>query len=269
MGNNNDGNISTENPLITKHNKFTDMKKILIIFLSVTFLIGNAFTQDYLTVGVISKVINIKVGNSTGSSFIIYEDGKSYLVTAKHVLGNVKNKQIIAFEFYKDSLWMKTAGTALLHSNTGIDIAVIDLNDPSERKNHIGLTTHGLVYGDEGYFLGFPYGLKVKNKEDINAGLPFPLVKKAIISAIFNENGIITLFLDGHNNPGFSGGPIVFRNIDEPKKHKWNIVGVVSGYKPQNNEINTPFGKMKYNENSGIMIGYGIEHVFEIIQKNN
>lgn len=242
------------------------MRKSLIAFLFVSFIVGNAFAQDYLTMEVISKVINIKVGNSTGSSFIIYEDGKSYLVTAKHVLGNIKNEQVIVFEFYKDSLWIKTAGTALLHDNPGIDIAVIDLNDPSERKNNIGLTTNGVLYGDEGYFLGFPYGLKVRNTENINAGLPFPLVKKAIISAMFNENGITTLFLDGQNNPGFSGGPIVFKNIDKSKKYKWNIIGVVSGYRTHNNEINTPFGKMNYYENSGIMIGYGIEHVFEIIK---
>jgi hypothetical protein len=41
-----------------------------------------------------------------------------------------------------------------------------------------------------------------------------PLIKKAIISATVHEHGATVLLLDGHNNPGFSGGPIVYRDLN-------------------------------------------------------
>ena len=33
------------------------------------------------------------------------------------------------------------------------------------------------------------------------------------------------------------------------------------------NEMNTPFGKLKYEENSGIIIAYGKKHIIEVIEK--
>jgi hypothetical protein len=39
------------------------------------------------------------------------------------------------------------------------------------------------------------------------------------------------LFLDGHNNPGFSRGPIVFRAFDQPG-YVMRVAGVVAGYAP-------------------------------------
>ncbi len=244
------------------------MKRILVLSFILTFTIGKNMAQNYLTSEIITKVINIKIGQATGSSFLINHNKNNYLVTAKHVLGNVHDKQKLNFEFYQDSLWKKATGTVLLHANSTIDIAVIDLHDKTKRKNHVELTTTNIIYGDEGYFLGFPYGLKIEDASGLNSGLPLPLVKKAVLSAIFNHDGITTLFLDGHNNPGFSGGPIIFKNTNNTKKYKWNIIGVVSGYKSQNNEARTPFGKFSYHENSGIMVGYGINHVMEIIKQN-
>jgi len=244
----------------------SDMKKILVLVFLFAFLIEKSMGQDYLTMGIISTVRNIKVGNTTGTGFLINYNNYNYLVTAKHVLGKVNDKQKLFFQFYEDSVWVNNEGTVLLHTNHKIDIAVLDLNEPSLRKNQTELTIDGVVYGEEGYFLGFPYELRIDDQGNLNSGLPLPLVKKVVLSAIFHKDGISTLFLDGQNNPGFSGGPIILRNIDKSKEYKWKIVGVVSGYRTQKNELDTPFGKLNYVENSGIMIGYGIDHVIEIIE---
>ena len=55
----------------------------------------------------------------------------------------------------------------------------------------------GLVWGHDVFPLGYPYG---------GTGGPAAFIKKAIVSA---ENGT-EIFLDGHNNKGFSDGPIVY-----------------------------------------------------------
>ena len=42
------------------------------------------------------------------------------------------------------------------------------------------------------------------------------------------------LFLDGHNNPGFSGGPVCYRKADN---ELFPIAGVVSGYYSEKNFV--------------------------------
>lgn len=242
--------------------------KNFIVGLLFVFIVIDISAQDLITSEVTTKVYFLKIGKKTGSCFLINHDGKKFLITAKHLLGEVNSKQKLFFELRKDSVWMKMEGIILLNDNPKIDIAVIDLNSKTKVKNHVGLTIKGLVYSDEGYFLGFPYGLIMENSESQNDGFPVPLVKKAIMSAFFYKDSITTLFLDGHNNPGFSGGPIVFKNRDKKQNQKWNIIGVISAYKGQKNELITPFGKLKYQENSGIIVGYGINHAIEIIEKN-
>lgn len=64
-------------------------------------------------------------------------------------------------------------------------------------------------------------------------------------------------------NPGFSGGPIVFKNHNLETHYRWNVIGVVSAYRKQMNKSDN----MIYYENSGIMIGFGINHATEIIEK--
>ena len=67
-----------------------------------------------------------------------------------------------------------------------------------------------MIYGQEVFFAGFPFGenLFTTSTQTVNGLFPMPFVKKGIISAEATENGATILYLDGHNNPGFSGGPI-------------------------------------------------------------
>ena len=48
------------------------------------------------------------------------------------------------------------------------------------------------------------------------------------------ESGYV-LYLDGHNNPGFSGGPVIFANYS--KQDRLQIAGVVSGCRTQPTEV--------------------------------
>jgi hypothetical protein len=59
------------------------------------------------------------------------------------------------------------------------------------------------------------------------------------MSASVNENGVETLFLDGHNNPGFSGGPIVYRDLDR-SEFVYKVAGVVSGFRFDSTSVLKP-----------------------------
>ena len=74
-----------------------------------------------------------------------------------------------------------------------------------------------------------------------------------------------TLLLDGHNNPGFSGGPVVCQIANE-----LTAIGIVSGYHNEPKSIyvgqsETPF---TYYDNTGIVVAAAIDHALDLIQRN-
>ena len=75
--------------------------------------------------------------------------------------------------------------------------------------------------------MGYPYGLEgiIEREDDI---CRLPLVKKACLSAFNEESDIGMLVLDGHNNLGFSGAPVVYQTAGNSSSY--NFAGVISGY---------------------------------------
>jgi hypothetical protein len=123
------------------------------------------------------------------------------------------------------------------------------------------LSMNGVTYGQDVYFLGYPYDMKGNLLLHYGSDLPF--VKKATISCL--DKNII--YLDGHNNPGFSGGPVVFNPHNKPNEVK--IAGVISGYRFNEepiyiNQEKTPHITYKYN--TGIIIAYKIEQIVDVIK---
>ena len=82
-----------------------------------------------------------------------------------------------------------------------------------------------------------------------------PFVKKGIVSCMSGSR----IFLDGHNNPGFSGGPVVFAKANGLD---YKIGGVISGYKASKNPVVDPKRIPSYAhvyENTGIVIAEDIK----------
>lgn len=75
----------------------------------------------------------------------------------------------------------------------------------------------------------------------------------------------VVLFVDGFNNPGFSGGPIVFWNF---RTRVYRICGVVMGYREDTAKVlvNGVHTDTHLLVNSGILIGYSTMHVAEAIE---
>ena len=74
-----------------------------------------------------------------------------------------------------------------------------------------------------------------------------------------SANGSAVIFCDGHNNPGFSGGPILSVATD----HAVTVIGVVSAYEAREEPILLD-GKdtgLRYEANTGIVVGYGLREV--------
>jgi len=131
-------------------------------------------------------------------------------------------------------------------------------------------THKGIVMGQDLYFLGYPYAFEdlYTHVGDRKMSAPLPFIKRAILSSwTLGHLGIERMFLDGHNNPGFSGGPVVFTQY---LKHDFSVAAVVSGFVPVNQQVRDESGttSLYYQYNTGIVIAYSIEYAMELIKAN-
>ncbi len=214
-----------------------------------------------ITANFIHRTFRIKCGESVGTAFTVDVDDKQYLVTARHVIQHFAEGSDI--EVFGNGVWAPVHTSLVGHGTGDIDLSVLA---PAAAMSPPGLpitaASDGLVYGQDVYFLGFPYGV-LSQVIFGEAGNPLPLVKKATVSAFAGD----VYLLDGHNNPGFSGGPVIFgRGGATPD----GVAAVISGYRfsPEPvfiNQAKTPF---TYQYNTGIIVSFKIESALKLIRAN-
>ena len=131
----------------------------------------------------------------------------------------------------------------------------------------------GLVYGQQVYFLGYPFGWD-SGGEQINRGVPLPFVKGGIVSAM-EVGDVSRIFLDAHVNEGFSGGPVVFVPNGHPigSNTKFKVAGIVVSYptphiQPVVDQQRNPIGNIGILENPGFVVAIGIDHATTLIDSN-
>jgi hypothetical protein len=262
------------------------------IFLACCCL-SDLIASAQMTSNVLSRVLKIKVGTEQGTSFTMEVDGRQYLVTAKHVVANIRAEG--AVEIFKDGQWTSIP-MKVFKCDDPIDIAILVPPTPLTGTLPLEPNSEGLMLAQDVYFLGFPHGFSA-NSYNLNGPYPFPLVKKGAVSALERDNGIYMIVRDGHNNPGFSGGPVVFRDLRRPLDISYRIAAVITAYYPELTPVVAP-GKIKPGEdtskidkwrlvklpdgkmakltdtdrkvplNSGIVVSYEIGHAVDLIRKH-
>ncbi len=212
---------------------------------------------------IIQRVFFIRCGTQSGTAFTIDEGGREYLVTAKHVLSEFSND--VNVDVYSNGSWISLQAKLVGHANDGIDVSVLSTQRAMTPPNlHVINSQSGLTYGGDAYFLGFPFGM-VGPLAVGHDRFPLPFVKKAIISQFWKE----ILYLDGYNNPGFSGGPVCFKR---PSSSEWCIAAVVSGYRNDLTSGNVVLNGLNTGllavQNSGIIISYDIAQAILVARSN-
>jgi hypothetical protein len=227
------------------------------------------------TSNVIYRVLRIKTPTDTGSSFTIEVDGRQYLITARHLLEGFGSEGEV--DLWMEGRWSRVRVRAIYPAKETVDIAALDPGRPLTVTFPLEPSAGGLTLGQQVYFLGYPYGLGTAGS--VAPAPPgfgeVPFLKSGIISAMDDRDPEANLFyLDGHNNPGFSGGPIVFWHSESGR---FRVAGVVRGYRnealpvlkkknlddpraPAHNDLYT-------RANSGIVIGYDIRHIVDAIRR--
>ena len=168
-----------------------------------------------ITNNVIQRTFRIGCGIKSGTAFAIDRGGKQYLVTALHVVRGITSGDKIAI--FHDKQWKNTPVDVVGLGRNDVDVAVLSCPIRLAPPHPMEASGAGLIYGQSIYFLGFPFGWD-GGAENINREFPVPFVKAGIVSAVIPGNPT-RIYIDGHGNKGFSGGPVLFapkRSATEP-----------------------------------------------------
>jgi S1-C subfamily serine protease len=210
-----------------------------------------------ITTNVIHRVFRVRYGTAEGTAFSIDVDDREYLVTAKHVVSSISESDLL--DVFSNGRWINMRVSLVGHAQAETDISVLARD---RRLTPPGLplepSRDGLTYGQDVYFLGFPYGFVGSYVLGEN-GYPLPFVKRATLS-LFDG---LTLFLDGQNNPGFSGGPVIF---SKPFQNRFSVAGVISAFRAVTEPVYRDRNKtdLTYTYNTGIIVAHSIDSVLPI-----
>ncbi len=234
-----------------------------------------------ITSNVIQRTFQLRTSCATFTGFTIDVSGRQYLCTAKHcLLSDASSENFQHIEVFHNEKWKPLKVRLVGFGSEDTDVCVLTSEQRLSPSHPLEPTTAGIAYGQDVYFLGFPYEMRFVVK--VNNGFPVPFVKQATLSALsspYEKQRI--LYLDGHNNPGFSGGPVVFRKSGDLQSG-FCVASVISGYREDKKyivagdkrgvmSIDIGDGKRKPLEvylNTGIIISYDIYHAIDAIKKN-
>jgi hypothetical protein len=216
-----------------------------------------------VTSNALQRTFRIEVAGKTGTAFLIDVDKRRYLVTASHLFPESWNSREIYVRNGDD--WLALPCELLGEMADPLDVAVLVPEIFFGPRNELPIVLGGgASVGFEYYFLGFPWGLATQ-AGSLNANYPIPLVKRAVCSAfqVGSDGKPSGYYLDGINNPGFSGGPLL-----EALKECPRVFGVITGYRSERTEIFDQTGRptgLFYEQNSGIVTATDIRFPLEII----
>lgn len=275
------------------------------IVLLALFGISPCFGQSaQATTAALFRTFMIQTSVERGTAFSIDVDNREYWITAKHLFTGVKSGPAGTFTEKRinasllvpqsaddrghDQQWL-TDTFSVLDPGKDIDILVLVpshllLDFPVGFSLNSG--TAGVGFGAECEFLGFPYGGGWKAHLDSGKAVWLPYVKHCAVSAQINEE-VHVWVLDGINNEGFSGGPVLFGTGTAQK-----VFAVISGFHQEALEVlpvqstdGSPTGfvprppelpgskvnkeqRQVVNANSGFIIAFDIQPAIETINRN-
>jgi hypothetical protein len=189
-----------------------------------------------VTANVFERVLNVRVNagtshEGTATAFTMDVDGREYLITAKHVVAGLKDEDKI--DIFMNDNWSPLR-VKIFRCEDPIDIAVLVPPYQLTVNFELSFNQVNFVFGQDAYFLGFPYGIQMSG-HGVNGPYPLAIIKRGTISGqreIDRSKKAVVILLDGYNNPGFSGGPIIYRDLNQGGV-VLKLAGVVSGFMPE------------------------------------
>jgi len=170
---------------------------------------------------------------------------RQYVITARHIFEDVGYPSKHCVSLLISQKLQSFTANIYYHTNPNVDIAVMEIGTyTSPFVQNQQFSTADIAWGQDVFILGFPSGFvgALPNYPQSNGstGNKIPMIARSCLSTMINEGGVSHLCLDGHNNKGFSGGPVCFYHKGVISKQMC-IAGVVKGF--NTNQYPVHFGK--------------------------
>jgi hypothetical protein len=242
-------------------------RALLLAALPMCGLAAPAQAQDGVPIEMLDRTLLIRHNDIVGTAFEIERHHKKYLITARHVVAGLPETnaalQVMRYDKWVDYRTIRT----LFPKSPAVDIAVFETDEAADTPYYVAPAEKGIggaTFGQNIWFLGFPYGIGT-HIPSASGGVFYPFIKHGILSAIdASDPNASIIFIDGHNNPGFSGGPVVYVDLSD---HKYKILSVVSSYRFEATQTAVD-GKIVDSPllaNSGIIQSYSIRYALDAI----
>ena len=213
---------------------------------------------------VLGRTLRILHGTDAGTAFTMEVNNVQYIVTAKHLFEKSGYPSSAQIGIYENKNYVFYDVDIKYPTDPNVDIAVLKTT-PYTQLTALYPTTFSsanITIGQDVYFLGFPYNYDSLLCNMPGDKYPLPFIKKACLSSYIQTKGIF--LLDGHNNSGFSGGPVCFKKAGSKT---YNIAGVVASYRYEELSVydsNKKETDMVVRANTGIINVYDIKFAVEI-----
>lgn len=214
---------------------------------------------------VLTRVFQLRYNGTLATAFTLDIDGRQYLVTARHVVKGMPTESSI--ELRRESDWQKVSVKLVEVKPQEVDIAVLAPASPISISLPLEAGMRGLYVSQEVAFVGFPYGM-LPEIAGINLGYPIAFVKHGVCAAFdFHKEQYSAVWVDGHNNPGFSGAPVVFH---DSKTKRMTVAAVVTGFRHAEEPVrqNGKETGATVRVNTGLLLAHGIDPALKAIRDN-
>ncbi len=114
----------------------------------------------------------------TATAFTVEVDGRQYILTAKHVVADLPEEASI--EYARADNWVRLP-VNIFKCDDPTDIAMLVAPYQLTTAFDFPLDVTKIYYGQEVFFLGFPYGITLDGA-NVNGTLPLPFIKRATYS---------------------------------------------------------------------------------------
>src|SRR5271166_2245096 len=218
--------------------------RVLLISLTLTFSSLCAFAQPAMpTSNILTRILMIQSQYDRGTVFSIDVDGREYWITAKHILTGAQHPPYGAVPAGKKTFKVLNPGGegeqwidsefSIIDVGADIDEVVLAPSTPLLNRPIPAPKTgsESVVLGADCSFLGFPYGGGWRANFGNGRSFWMPFIKRCGLSAMLGDPQRIWI-LDGINNVGFSGGPVLVGTGPDQR-----IIAVISGYRTEPVEV--------------------------------
>jgi hypothetical protein len=212
-----------------------------------------------ITNNIYTRVFRIKVNQKTATAYTVEKNDKQYLVSAAHNFDGVTILSTV--DIYHDKKWKSLSVKVVFNSMDKGDTIVMELPFDLSPRLQIEYGMGSVPLAAPIYFFGFPFGMMTESG-DLNRNFPLPFVKGGLLSSMNYESGVNSIYIDGHNNKGFSGGPVVWVKPDSSAK----IIGTISGFLTENPLASATMEEIEiYRANAGLIKAFWIKDLFDYI----